>query len=135
MNYDQMLDRLYQNLNQENARRTLPKPKIYKFNSKYIWENFPDICSVLNRKPEHLYSYYITELRIEGTLDSKSQFYFKSRINNKQILGILQKYIKEYVICPVCKSNMTKFEKDPVMRITYLKCSGCETQTPVTPIR
>lgn len=96
--------------------------------NKTIIENFKDIAEALNRDPQHLLKFLLREIATAGTLEGK-RVVLQGRFTPYLIANKLKKYIKEYVICPVCGSPDTKIIKRD--RFYFLKCEACGAETPI----
>ena len=111
---------------------------------KTLWVNYQEICKMMRRNPDHVFQYMMAELGTEGSIDGsqrlviKGKFvpqvhliivniFFPSRIHYiisifKYIESLLKKYIKEYVICQMCKSFNTSLTRDSVSRLHFVQC-------------
>ena len=70
-----------------------------------------EICKGLKRSPEHVCTFFLTEIGTEGAVAGE-QLILKGRYIAKHIESLIKKYIAEYVCCPLCKSPNTELKKD-----------------------
>jgi translation initiation factor 2 subunit 2 len=87
----------------------------------------------LRRQEKHLLAFLLAELGTSGSLDSNNQLTIKGRFSQRHIENVLRKYIKEYVICPPCKSSDTILVKEE--RIHFLQCESCKSRSAVASIK
>ncbi len=76
----------------------------------------------MNRQPEHLCDFFLTELGATGSVTEKS-LTLKGYFYLKSFESIISKYYNEYVKCPSCLSGNTDLEKDQYTRshkLTYI---------------
>ena len=57
----------------------------------------------------------LAELGTSGSLDAASRVTFKGRFQPKHIESIVRQYLKEYVLCKLCKSPDTKLTRVSVL--------------------
>ena len=94
---------------------------------KVVLVNFPEICTSMNRpvsllrrlslssgQPEHVLAFMLAELGTSGSLDGSQRVTFKGRFQPKHIESIVRQYLKEYVLCKLCKSPDTKLTRVPL---------------------
>ena len=140
--YTVLLDRIFRKLTENNptlisrGSHSLPPPQTALHGSKKTgWGNFKKICDELNRKPEHVKLFFLTEMNTTGNMDGSNSFIIKGRWRPKQIESLLKKYIKEYVTCNNCRSPNTVMEKDNATRLHVLTCRVCGSSRSVTRIK
>lgn len=117
-----MLARMYSILQENNPelterrRYTLKPPEIMRMGTtRTCWMNFAEICTMsvgagapcarmrqlmpwrasrrMKRQPEHVMSYFLSELGTEGSLDGSNRFVFRGKFIPKKIESLLRKYI------------------------------------------
>merc|ERR1712129_262612 len=125
----ELLDRIFGKITENNPTliskesHSLPPPQTALHGSRKTgWGNFKKICDELNRKPEHVKLFFLTEMNTTGNMDGSNSFIIKGRLRPKQIESLLKKYIKEYVTCNNCRSPQTVMEKDNAMCLR-VKCA------------
>lgn len=140
--YDELLDRLVQLLQANNPelvekkRRIIKPPQLSLLSSKKtLWINFQEICSMMQRHPDHVYSFFMAELGTEGSIDGNQRLVIRGKYVPKYIESLLRKYVVEYVTCEMCRSPNTDLVKDPNTRLYFLHCKDCGSSRSVAPIR
>lgn len=131
--YRELLDRIKDHLQSEGIKKetrlAIPEPDIIWVGNRTIVRNFGTIASALNRDPQKVIIFFAREMATAASLDEDKRAIFIGRRDLQSFKSLLQRYIKYYVICPVCKSPDTKLEKQ--RRITFLICEACGARSPV----
>merc|ERR1719401_1990185 len=111
--YNLLLQRVYESMKERNPNfserkkyRMVP-PEVVRIGPRTMWVNFPDICKLMKRKPEHVMQFALSELGTTGSV-SEARLIFKGSFQQKNLESLLRKYISEYVQCHMCKSGETK---------------------------
>lgn len=140
--YDELLDRVVDLLQANNPdliekKRTRIKPPQLQLLSskKTLWVNFQEICSMLQRDPQHVYQFFMAELGTEGSLDGNQRLIIRGRYLAKYIESLLRKYVAEYVTCEMCRSPSTDLVRDQRSRLYLCNCRECGSSRSVAPIR
>lgn len=140
--YEFLLTRLHETISLQNPtlavnrKYVMKPPKMVRVGSKKVaWVNFVDICNMMQRQPEHVMQYAVTELATEGNLAGDGQLILKARFTEKHFESLLRRYIKEYVTCEMCKSANTTLQRDNVSRLQMVVCGNCTAQRSCTPIK
>jgi translation initiation factor 2 subunit 2 len=137
--YDELLQRILGMLNpdisERKAFRMKPPEVVMDGTKKVVLVNFPEICNAMNRHPDHVLSFMLAEMGTSGSLDGTSRVTFKGRFKPKQIESIIRQYVKEYVLCKLCKSSDTKLNKDQATRLYFMVCNTCSAHRSVNPIK
>ena len=130
--YEALLDKAYEelpeNVKHHTSRFEVPAAVVNIEGNRTIIENFKDISDALNRDPNHLLKFILREVATAGTLEGR-RVVLQGRFTPYLIANKMKKYIKEYVICPVCGSPDTKIIKKG--RFHFLKCEACGAETPI----
>lgn len=129
--YEFMLDKLMKNLQTDHpelinrVKTSIISPKLLRINfKKLIWINFNEICNTLQRHPEHIYNYLITEFKTTCSINYNQQLIINGKFNQIQIEKVLRSYIKMYVICNNCKSLNTIVTKNDD-KLNIINCQLC----------
>jgi len=130
--YDFMLSRLYEIIEDKNpslgvARKSLLKPpQTVRVGSKKVgWVNFQEICDMMNRSADHVTQFVLAEFGTEGSNTADGQLILKGRYMPKHLESLLKKYMKEFVICQMCKSKDTELARDNSTRLHVVSCANC----------
>jgi len=120
----------------ERKKFSLKPPQIVKEGTKkVVFTNFPEICSLMHRSPDHVLSYMLAELGTSGSLDGSQRLVIKGKFNPKQLENVLRRYVGEFVACQMCKSFYTTLTRDPVSRLFFLKCDACKSTRSVQVVK
>ncbi len=110
-------------------RFVVPEPKLLTEGKTTVLENFSAIADRLNREPEHIFKFLLRELGTAGKIDG-GRAIFQKRFSTDVISGLINAYVKEYVICSECGRPDTHLIKSE--RILTLRCDACGAHRPVT---
>jgi translation initiation factor 2 subunit 2 len=140
--FQHMLDRIYTELRAKNPdlvnkkRAVLRPPEVMRVGtSKILWANFPEICKMMKRDPDHVFRFFLAELGTTGSIDGNSRFLIKGKFVPKTIESLLKKYIAEYVSCSMCRQVDTKLVRDAVSRMYFMHCGSCGAAKSVASIQ
>lgn len=140
--YTELLDRVFTQLREKNPgltlrqRHVMPPPQLVRVGTrKTMWANFAQMSGLMHRQPEHVQSFFMSELATEGSIDAAQRLVIKGRYVPKQIESLLKKYIVEYVTCHMCRNPQTTLSRDSMTRLYFLKCESCGSQRSVAPIK
>ena len=134
--YSEMLDAIYSKLTVKDVQHKskFPAPELVRIGAKKsMWSNFQSFYDILHRKPDHLMTFLLNELSIEGSIDSNQHLLFKGLVRQKQIESLLKKYISEYVSCGSCRGLDTDLTKEN--RLYVIVCRACKASRSVSSIQ
>jgi translation initiation factor 2 subunit 2 len=130
--YKSLLNRIQGSL--ENAskktvtRLEVPQPQILWVGQRTIFRNFMEFPKALRREPEKLLLYLNKELASAGYI-SGERVIFLGRKAHSSFGALIERYIHDYVICPVCKSPGTRTEK--TKKLGFLNCEACGARSSI----
>lgn len=140
--YADLLDRVVDLLHANNPdlvekkRTRIKPPQLQMIGSrKTLWVNFQEICSMMQRDPQHVYSFLMAELGTEGSIDGNERLIIRGRYLPKYIESLLRKYVIEYVTCEMCRSPNTDLIKDQGSRLYFCNCRDCGSKRSVATVR
>merc|ERR1712238_118826 len=140
--YSDLLDRVVDILTSNNPdliekkRRNMKPPQLTRVGTKKtLWVNYQEICSMMQRPPEHVFQFFMAELGTEGSIDGSQRLVIRGKYVPKYIESLLRKYIVEYVTCQMCRSPNTELVKDSSTRLQFCKCKDCASSRSVAAIR
>mmetsp|Transcript_32578 Transcript_32578/g.71838 ORF Transcript_32578/g.71838 Transcript_32578/m.71838 type:complete len:244 (-) Transcript_32578:57-788(-) len=140
--YSELLDRVVGILHAHNPdliekkRRNMKPPQLTRVGTKKtLWVNFQEICTMMQRPPEHVFQFFMAELGTEGSIDGNQRLVIRGKYVPKYIESLLRKYIVEYVTCQMCRSPNTELVKDSGSRLFFCNCRDCGSSRSVAPIR
>ena len=139
--YEDMLDRVMGVLHAQNPdliekkRRTMKPPQLTRVGTKKtLWVNFQEICTMMQRPPQHVFQFFMAELGTEGSIDGNQRLVIRGKYVPKYIESLLRKYIVSYVTCEMCRSPNTELTRDPATRLNFCKCHDCGSSRSVAAI-
>ena len=127
-----MLKRLKNNQTVESvknvARLELPIPQIQWIGRKTIFRNFKEFPRLMRRDPNKILMFLAKELATAVSMTGDRAI-FIGRKDKQSFSVLLNRYLKNFVICPVCQSPDTRLEK--VKRLQLLVCEACGAKSPL----
>ncbi|MGH9977014.1 MAG: translation initiation factor IF-2 subunit beta [Nitrososphaeraceae archaeon] len=130
--YEALLSRLRDKLGnttkKQASRLELPTPQIIWVGQRTIFRNFMDFPKALNRGPEKLLLYLNKELASAGYIAGE-RVIFLGRKEPSSFGALIDRYVKDYVICPVCGSPDTRTEKSK--KLGFLLCEACGAKSSI----
>jgi len=129
--YKELLSKAYKQIpesEKSSERFEIPKVQGHVEGNKTIITNFRAICSTLRREPEHLLKFLQHELATPGNIQD-TRLILNRKLSSSLINEKLEKYVKDFVLCPECKKPDTQLRKDE--RITTIKCMACGAKQPI----
>ncbi len=134
-NYNALLDRAFKQLPEKRTYRErfeIPKAEVLVIGRKIVIQNFMEICNILNRDPKHLLKYLLRELGAPGYLEGRMAI-IHGEHRKRTIDAIIERYVKNYVLCPVCGEPDTILIREK--RMLYLQCQACGARSSVRMIK
>lgn len=134
----QLIDRAYFKLKelQKSNKKIFIKPEITSHNRKTYITNFIKYCESINREPENVRKFLEKDLGTTASIvsensldDEKTGLRFVTRFKNPIIMNSITNYMKEYVLCKLCKSGNTEIKK--INRITFVCCNSCKANSAI----
>ena len=130
--YESLLKRLQGRLGntsrKEASRLEIPSPQINWQGQRTIFRNFFEFPKALRRDPEKLLLYLNKELASAGYIAGE-RVIFLGRKEPSSFGTLIDRYVKEYVICPVCGSPDTRTEKNK--KLGFLLCEACGARSSI----
>jgi len=124
--YEWLLERAYQTMPkrpvQRRERLSVPKPEIMISGRRTFITNFNQICDLLNRDPRLVLRFLLKELGAPGEV-RESYAVIQGEIKPRIITALMERFVRDYVICPVCKSPDTMLVKE--RKAMFIKCMAC----------
>jgi translation initiation factor 2 subunit 2 len=125
--YDELLSRAREGLDKdakksEGLRLELPEPDVIWVGNKTIFRNYAEFPKLLRREPSRVLMYLAKELATAASLDGERAI-FIGRKDKESFSQLLQRYMKDGVLCPVCGSPDTHLDKEK--RMWFMVCEAC----------
>lgn len=131
MNYEELLEKAYAEVKVvggKGERFEIPKVEGQVSGSNTIITNFLNIANYLRRPAEHLAKFLQKELAIFTRIDG-SRLVLKTKLNSMKVNEKVEKYAKEFVICPVCGKPDTEMISDKGIKFKH--CLACGAKSPI----
>lgn len=125
-----MLNYVYDNLDQKKENKLiLPKINMTTSTTNTYWKNVKKFLQTINRNPDHFVNFLNKEIgNVSWLTSSKSDgIVIIGKIKKEKIISNIQFYIKNYVICRICKSHNTFISKNTSSRLNELNCNKCNS--------
>src|SRR4026208_1258308 len=110
------------------SRLEVPTPHIIWIGQRTIFRNFIEFPKALRRDPEKLLLYLNKELASAGYIAGE-RVIFLGRKEPSSFGALMERYVRDYVICPVCQSPDTRTEK--VKKLGFLVCEACGARSSI----
>lgn len=132
IDYEKLLGRLQQNVSSTNRREVsrleIPDPQVIWIGQRTIFRNFMEFPKALRREPEKFLLYLNKELASAGYI-AGDRVIFLGRKEPSSFGALIDRYVKDYVICPVCGSPDTRTEKSK--KLGFLLCEACGARSSI----
>ena len=130
--YEALLKRLEGRISdttkKEVSRLEVPTPQIIWVGQRTIFRNFMEFPNSLRREPEKLLLYLNKELASAGYIAGERVIFLGRKVHSS-FGALIDRYIKDYVICPVCGSPDTRTEKNK--KLGFLICEACGARSSI----
>jgi len=131
MEYEKLLDKAYKEVKVvggDGERFEMPKVTGQVSGNNTIITNAGQIVAYLRRTIEHFAKFLQKELAVYGRVD-KGRLILKGKLNSHKVNEKVEKYVKEFVICPVCGKPDTEIVSDKGIKFKH--CLACGAKSPI----
>jgi translation initiation factor 2 subunit 2 len=90
--------------------------------------NFKDVADTLDRDPQHILKFLTREMATAATYHD-GRAIFQGKFPRDTFERLLQRYMGEFVICPICKRPDTNVTKEK--RLSFLVCNACGAKSSI----
>jgi len=111
-----------------SSRFTIPKAIVELIGGKTHILNFKAMSDILHRDPQHFATYLSKEVGAPYVVKTEKLILART-INPKLIQKKIEKYVKTFVLCPVCGKPDTVIVKEG--KIFNLHCQVCGAKSPI----
>ncbi|HEX6253201.1 MAG TPA: translation initiation factor IF-2 subunit beta [Nitrososphaera sp.] len=111
------------------SRLEIPTPQIIWVGKNTIFRNFMDFPKALRRDPEKFLLYLNKELASAGYITGE-RVIFLGHKTLSSFQALIDRYIKDYIQCPVCGSPDTHTEKSKP-KVAFLICEACGAKSSI----
>lgn len=133
--YVSMLNRALSKLPNMAFKRTgrfeIPDVKHMVVGNRTFIKNFKQISETIRRDENHLLRFLAKEMATAAAIEGE-QAVFHGKFNVETIKRLIESYVKEYVICPVCRSPDTRIIKEE--RFRFIVCEACGAKSSIRSI-
>jgi translation initiation factor 2 subunit 2 len=131
--YDELLSRLRNGLGQagikgSRTRLEIPAPQVLWIGNKTIFRNYVEFPRTLRRDPNKILLFLAKELATAASIDGERAI-FIGRKDPHSFAVLINRYLKEHVLCPVCGRPDTREER--VKRLQFIVCEACGARSPL----
>jgi len=131
--YESMLEDAYSRFQakpKSTGRFEIPRPRVEVAGKRTIILNFKQIAEAMNRDERELANYLVKELGTAPSFEGDNLI-LQGRFSQQSIERTINIYVRDYVICPVCKRPDTTLVKEK--RFLFLVCQACGAKSSVRP--
>ncbi|MFQ6025212.1 MAG: translation initiation factor IF-2 subunit beta [Nitrosopumilaceae archaeon] len=115
-------NKLTENREESGGRFELPKPDVMWQGNRTFLRNFVEFPKTFRRDASKLLQYLSKEFATPAQLAGDKAVFVGKRDPN-DFVRLLERYVKEYLECPTCRSPDTKIQR--ANRLTFLICEAC----------
>lgn len=129
--YEKLLERAHSQLPPEilkHKRFEIPQVRCATIGMRTIFINYREVAEALNRDAKHLLRYLSKEMATAGSI-VRTRAIFQGKFRNDTLNRLIQRYAREFVVCPVCKRPDTNIVKEK--RFTFMVCEACGAKSSV----
>jgi len=131
MSYEQLLDKVYKDIKVvagTGERFEVPKVEGQVAGKNTVITNIVQIADYLRRDVNHLSKFLQKELAVAGRLEN-NRLVLKTKLNSSKVNDKVERYAKEFVVCPVCGKPDTEIVSDKGVKNKH--CLACGARSPV----
>ena len=129
--YEKLLDRAHNQLppgTLKSDRFEIPRPTCSVVGNRTLVTNFKEICDRLRRDQTHLLRFLAREMATAGAVEGVRAV-FQGKFGSAIIERLIERYVQEFVRCPVCSQPDTKIVRED--RIHFMICEACGAKSPI----
>ncbi|HEY4675215.1 MAG TPA: translation initiation factor IF-2 subunit beta [Candidatus Bathyarchaeia archaeon] len=129
--YEALLKRARSQIPEVTSKRErleLPRLMISTIGMRTVVYNFKEVADALNRDPLHLLKFLTREMATAATFH-ESRAIFKGKFSQDTLGRLVQRYVENFVVCPVCTRPDTRIVKEK--RLSFLVCEACGARSAV----
>jgi len=130
-NYEELLKRAREDLPEkifEKSRFEVPRPQIDIEGNRTFFKNWHQVVSAMQRNENHFLKFLTKELATSANIEGQRAI-FAGKHSRSTMIDLINRYLKEFVICPVCHKPDTHIIKED--RISFLVCEACGARTSI----
>ena len=129
--YEKLLEKAYKEVkvvSKSGERFEIPKVQGHVTGNSTFITNFKEIADYLRRDSRDLGKFLLKELAVSGRVEG-SRLILKTKLNSLKVNEKIEKYSKEFVICPVCGKPDTEIVSEKGIKVK--NCLACGAKSPI----
>lgn len=129
--YENLLEQAYKKVKVVKTggeRFEIPKVEGQVSGKNTIITNITQIAAYLRRPIDFFVKFLLKELAVSGKMDS-DRLILNTKLNSQKVNEKIQRYAKEFVICPECKKPDTEIKAEKGIKFKH--CLACGAKSPV----
>jgi translation initiation factor 2 subunit 2 len=129
--YEQLLEKAYKKVKivgKSGERFEIPRVKGEVSGKNTIITNITQIAGYLRREASHLGKFLQKELAVFGRI-AGNRLILKTKLNSAKVNEKIERYAKEFVICPACQKPDTEVVSEKGIKLKH--CLACGAKSPV----
>jgi len=129
--YEKLLEKAYKEVKvvERNSERFEIPKVIGQVSGSFTYiTNIVQIADYLRRDVNQLAKFLMKELAVPGKIEN-GRLCLKGRLNSGSVNEKIEKYAKEFVICPVCGKPDTEIISEKGVKLKH--CLACGAKSPV----
>jgi translation initiation factor 2 subunit 2 len=130
-NYDDLLKRARSEIPEvtmKKERLEMPRLFVSMVGMRTTISNFKEVADTLDRDPQHILKFLTREMATAATYHD-GRAIFQGKFPRDTFERLLQRYMENYVVCPVCKRPDTKIQKEK--RLSFVVCNACGAKSSI----
>jgi translation initiation factor 2 subunit 2 len=112
----------------KQERLELPRLHHARIGMRTVIYNFKEIAAALDRDPQHMLKFLTGEMATAATVQG-SRVIFQGKFLPDTLEKLIQRYMENFITCPVCHSPDTKIVKEK--RLSFLECKACGARSAI----
>jgi translation initiation factor 2 subunit 2 len=112
----------------KRERLEIPRLSYTVVGMRTIIHNFKEIADALDRDPQHLLKFLSGEMATAATMQ-ESRAIFQGKFPHDTFDRLLQRYMENFVVCPICKRPDTRIVKEK--RLSFIVCKACGARSSI----
>jgi len=133
--YEELLERAYRALPEKvfehGERWEIPVLNSIISGNRTFIKNFASACKYIRRDEKMVAKYLFKEVGTQGYIEGEV-LVLLGKFSNKVINDKFTRFVKNYVLCPICSKPDTVLIKED--RLVFIKCEACGARNSVKPI-
>ncbi len=129
--YDELLKRARAQIPEvtlKKERLELPKLMVTMVGMRTTIANFKEVADTLDRDPQHILKFLTREMATAATYHD-GRAIFQGKFPRDTFERLIQRYMENFVTCPVCKRPDTKILKE--RRLSFIVCNACGAKSSI----